>query len=218
MININELNQNLCSHGIERDKPCFFCAQEGVYFQRDTEVFEEIYSKTSNLSFELAFELAKRIRIWREATEDPYLGNYFKAIKKSQKIRWSENSLRQAYAVALEFPDLAEERQNRLCFSIYREIANAGISPEEKQGIRKTAEDEKLHFAEARKLIKTKSKRKEAAKKDDIEIKEEIIFHTEEDFLKKIREFLQRHKDLEGGTTITLRFKNQKEEEDGHIF
>lgn len=210
MSHTNDLNQNLCSHGIQKDKPCFFCAQEGIYFQRDTEVYEEIYIKTSNVSFELAFELDKRIKIWKEATKNPCLGDYFKAIKKSKRIRWSENSLRQAYSVALEFPDLSEKRENRLCFSSYREIANSGISPEEKQEIRKIAEDEKLRFEEVRKLIKTEYKKEEVKETVDSEIKEEIVYHTGEDFVKEIKKFLQRHKDLEAGTTIILEFKKKK--------
>ena len=204
MNNTNELNQNLCSHGTQKDKPCFFCAQGGLYFQRDIEVYEGMYSKTSNLSFELAFELVQRIKVWKEATKNLNLRDYFKAIKKSQKILWSENSLRQAYSVALEFSDLLEKKQNRLCFSSYREIANSGISSEAKVEIRKTAEEEGLSFKEVRKLIKEKSKRKE--EDNVIEIKEKIIFRTEENFLKLIEEFLQKHKDLEYGTTITLNF------------
>jgi len=210
MNNINDLNQNFCTHGLQKDKPCHFCAQEGVYFQRDTEVFEGIYLKSSNLSFELAFELDKRIKIWKEASKNLYLGDYFKAIKKSERIRWSENSLRQAYTVALEFPDLAEKRENRLCFSSYREIANAGISSEEKQEILKIAEDEKLRFEEVRKLIKNEYKKEEVQEIDNSEIKEEIVYHTEEDFIKNIKKFIQSHKDLEGGTTITLKFKKRK--------
>lgn len=138
------------------------------------------------------------------------MGDYFKAIKKSKRIRWSENSLRQAYAVALEFPDLSEKRENRLCFSSYREIANAGISPEEKQEIRKIAEEEELRFGEVRKLIKTEYKKEEVKETDNSEIKEEIVYHTEEDFVKRVKEFLKRHKDLEAGTTIILQFKNRK--------
>ncbi|MCX5668913.1 MAG: hypothetical protein NTX89_02165 [Candidatus Omnitrophica bacterium] len=205
MNNTNELNQNLCFHGFQKDKACFFCAQSEVYFQRDIEVYEGMYTKTSNLSFGLAFELAQRIKLWKEATKNINLRDYFQAIKKSQKILWSENSLRQAYTVALEFSDLLEKKQTRPCFSSYREIANSGISPEEKQEIRQIAENEELSFKEVRKLVKTKSKRKEV-EENNSEIKKEIVYHTEEDFLKQIRELFQRHKDLESGTVITLKF------------
>lgn len=205
MNNTNELSQNLCFHGIQSDKPCFFCAQSEVYFQRDIEVYEGMYSKTSNLSFELAFELAQRIKVWQEATKNLNLRDYFKAIKESQKILWSENSLRQAHSVALEFSDLLEKNKNRLCFSSYREIANSGISSEAKVEIRKTAEEEGLSFKEVRKLIKEKSIREEEV--NVIEIKEKIIFRTEDNFLKLIEEFLQKHNDLEYGTVITLKFE-----------
>ena len=210
MNNTNELNQNLCSHGIQKDKPCLFCAQEGVYFQRDVEVYAGIYIKTSNVSFELAFELDRRIKIWKEASKNLYLGDYLKAIKESERIRWSENSLRQAYTVALEFPDLSEKSENRLCFSSYREIANSGISLEEKHKIRKIAENEKLRFEEVRKLIKKEYKKEEVKKTNNSEIKEGIVYHTDEDFVKEIKEFFQRHKDLKGGTTIILKYKNRK--------
>ena len=69
----------------------------------------------------------------------------------------------------------------------------------------KTAEEEGLSFKEVRKLIKEKSIREEEV--NVIEIKEKIIFRTEDNFLKLIEEFLQKHNDLEYGTVITLKFE-----------
>jgi len=218
MINTNELNEDSCAHGIPRSKPCFFCAEAGINFQRDAEIYEEMYIKTSNTAFELAFKLAERIEIWKQATKSSSLVEYFKGIRKCRRIRWSDNSLRQAYTVATEFPDLLDKKENLLCFSIYREIVNTGeITLEQKQEIRKIAEEKKLSFKKVRELIKTEFRKDEADKNDESKIKEEIIFHTEEDFLRQVKEFLQRQKGLKLGSTITLRLRKQKEERNERI-
>jgi len=209
MSNTNELNQNSCFHGVPRDRFCFFCAEGGVYFQRDVEVYSNIYTKSSNLSFELAFELAKRIGDWQKASKNLHLGDYFKGIKKSHKLLWSENSLRQAYAVAKQFKDLSDKEQRKLSFSAYREIANAGISPEKQNEIRKIVEDGNFSFGKVRNLIKTELK-KEVEEKY-LEIKDEVVFYGEEYCLKQFKDFLQRNKDnLKEGIPINLRFYKEK--------
>jgi hypothetical protein len=205
MNNVNKSNQSECRHGVKEGNFCSLCAEAGIYFQRDAEVYRAIYAKSSNLSFELAFELFTRIDNWGKATKRIGSKNYFKGIKKCQKILWSENSVRQAYAVAKQFKDLENAEQRKLSFSAYREIANADLSSEKQNEIRKVAEEGKFSFGKIRELVRTELKKE--VKEKYLEIEDEVIFYGEEDCLKQFKDFLQRNKsNLKNGVPIKLKF------------
>jgi len=206
MNNVNKSNQNECRHGVKEGDFCSLCAEARIYFHKDAEVYRAIYAKSSNLSFELAFELFIRIDNWQKATKRIGSKNYFKGIKKCQKILWSENSLRQAYAVAKQFRDLENEEQRKLSFSAYREIANADLTSEKQNEIRKIAEEGKFSFGKVRELVRTELN-KEEVEDEYLEIEDEVVFYGEEDCSKQFKDFLQRNKgNLKNGVPIKLKF------------
>lgn len=194
-----------CAHGTEIGKPCGFCAKRGIYFKEDASAYEAIYKKTGNISFELAFEIAKRVERWEEAGKDGSLESYFKQIESIMKSGWGRNSLKKAYYVARDFPDLVDPNKVKLSFSNYKEIVTARLSDINKLKIRQAAEEKGLNSKKIRMLIKEYQEKVVVNKVENK--KETITFHTKEDFLKEVDNFLQRNNELEAGTRIILEIK-----------
>lgn len=203
--------QRDCSHGLLLDTHCIFCLQEGVYFRKDAEAYQKFYKKSNSVSFELAFEIAKRIQIWRETTKDNILENYFKGLEKTQKLAWSINTIKKAYYLTRDFSDLAQEENRKCPFSIYREIANAKISNSQKQELRSRVETEDPTLYQTRDFIK-ESKGLELTQKEAFsQLKERIIFTNQGYFISQVREFISRQTGLKKGQTIIVRICKQKE-------
>jgi hypothetical protein len=195
-----------CSHGILLTEPCFLCAHEGVYFERDRAVYQEIAKKTRNISFDLAFALFERISHWQKASKETSLNTYFKAFKNDPDIEWSVESLKQAYYVAKEFSDL-KEKKDRLKFSIYREVASAKLTTEQKKELIQKAETEGLKFSSVRRL------RKEYQGKEERLIQSKTItFQSKEDLIEKVQKFFSERTDIKEGTKITITIKSQGEQ------
>ncbi len=201
-----------CAHGISLEKPCHFCAHQGEYYQRDKAAYEEIARSTNNISFDLAFEILKRVRLWQEATQKGSLDTYFKEVKKVASIDWSAQSLKQAYFVAKEFPHLREKKDGRLKFSIYREIASAKLTTEQKQDIIKKAEEtliegKPIKFSAVRSLKEEyQGKEKKPAQSKT------ITFQSKEDLIEKVQRFFSERTDIKEGTKITITIKSQGEQ------
>lgn len=195
-----------CAHGILLGDPCFHCAQGGVYFDRDKEVYQNIINNTHNISFELAFALFERVNFWKKASTELSLDIYFKAVKKNSDINWSIQSLKQAYYLAREFPHLKDKKENRLKFSIYREIASAKLTPEQKKEIITKAEDENLKFSSVRRL-----KEEYQGKEKRLTQSKTITFKSRENLTQEINQFFSERTDIQEGTKITVTIKNKEE-------
>ena len=207
-IDKNTKNPKDCYHGRPINKDCFFCADSGFYFFKDSLVYEKIYKKSGNVSFELAFEIVKRIKKWKRASKEIILETYFKEVEKIRKFEWGLNSLKKAYYVAREFPDLIKRDNRILSFSAYKEIVNARLSTLEKQEVRAIAEKERLTSSSIRKLIREKYQKKEVVEN---EYKTEIVSYTEDDFVEEVRNFIRENEILEKSSTVVLQVKIKKE-------
>lgn len=200
-----------CAHGISLEKPCHFCAHQGEYYQRDKAAYEEIARSTNNISFDLAFEILKRVRLWQEATQKGSLDTYFKEVKKVARIDWSAQSLKQAYYVAKEFSHLREKKDGRLKFSIYREIASAKLTTEQKQEIIKKAEEtliegKPIKFSTVRSLKEEyQGKEKKPAQSKT------ITFRSQEDCVEQFKQFILQKTDIKEGSKITIIVKSKGE-------
>ena len=204
----NAKNVKSCYHGIPKNRTCFFCADSGFYFFEDSFVYAKIYKRSGHVSFELAFELVKRIRKWKRASKEIILEPYFKEVEKIKRFEWGLNSLKKAYYVAREFPDLIKRDKRILSFSAYKEIVSAKLSPIEKQEVRAIAEKEKLTSNAIRKLIKKKYQNKEVIEN---EYKTEIVSYTEDDFVEEVRNFIRENEILKKSSTVVLQVKIKKE-------
>ena len=201
-----------CAHGISLEKPCHFCAHQGEYYQRDKAIYEEIARNSQNISFDLAFEILKRVKLWQEATQNGSLDTYFKAVKKIANIDWSAQSLKQAYYVAKEFPYLREKKDSRLKFSIYREIASAKLTTDQKQEIIKKAEEtliegKSIKFSTVRSL-----KEEYQGKEKKLAQSKTITFQSQEDCVEQFRQFILQKTDIKEGTKITITIKSRGEQ------
>jgi len=196
-----------CCHGTSLTEPCFYCAQEGTYFNRDKEVYEEIAKNTHNISFNLAFALYERINLWQQASKEVYLDTYFKEIKRRSEISWSIESLKQAYYVAKEFPHLKERTPSRLKFSIYREVASAKLTQEQKKEIIQKAEEEGLKFSKVREL-----KEEYQGKENRLNKSKTIIFNSQEELIENAKQFFLSRSDIKKNTKITIIIKETKNE------
>jgi hypothetical protein len=187
---------------------CSFCAADDSYIKRDIEQYNEIDSETSDVSFKLALALVKNIELWEKAQRRP-VEHYFMKLEKEKGLRLKSNSLKQAYYVGRAFPDLLDcPPKKRLSFSCYREIATAGISQETKEKIRLIAEEERMKRDEVRRLIKRECKNEWIG---NPALGEEIIYLYDEDFMREIAAYLERHRGgIKRGTIVILKYRNKR--------
>lgn len=196
-----------CCHGNLLTETCLYCVHEGVYFERDRTAYEDIAKRDRNISFDLAFELYERINRWQQASKEVSLKEYFKKVKNGADFDWSVQSLKQAYYVAKEFPDLKEKKNGRRKFSIYREIASARLTKEQRQEIIQKAEQEKLKVSEVRKLRKQYQ-----GEREDLNKSRTIVFHSREEFIEKVSRFIAERADIiKEGSKITITVKSKGE-------
>lgn len=199
------MSKQTCIHGKEETDTCFHCASTGVYSRQDACAYAEIYKRSGSVSFELAFELKRRVERWKEGTKSLALEFYFKEIGKNKKIGWGINSLKQAYYVAMQFPELDKAEKQKCSFTVYREIANADLSDDQKNEIRTRTETEGLTTQKVRRIIQSEYKNRNSQ-----EVSESIKYHSDQDFLKKVQEFIAQH-EVEPGRCIMVTLKYIKE-------
>ncbi|NTU49378.1 MAG: hypothetical protein HGA87_00525 [Desulfobulbaceae bacterium] len=204
-------HQRECLHGISLDTTCFLCLHSGVYFHKDAEAYQEFYKKSSNVSFDFAFEIAKRVQFWHENTKDNILENYFIGLRKVENLVWSISTIKKAYYLTREFSDLKQVENRKCSFSIYREIANSRISDSQKKDLRSRVEAEQPTLYQTRELIKEVKGQEPTIPGFSPELKEKIIFQDQEDFISKVRVFISKQTDLKEGRPITIKIHKQKE-------
>ena len=203
--------QRKCIHGLSLDTTCFLCFHSGVYFHKDAEAFQEFYKKSSNVSFDFAFEIAKRVQFWHENTKDNVLEGYFEGLQKVEKLVWSISTIKKAYYLTRDFSDLKEVENRKCSFSIYREIANSRISNSQKKDLRSRVEAEQPTLYQTRELIKEVKGQEPTLPEVLPEFKEKIVFQDQEDFISKVRAFISKQTDLKEGRPITIKIHKQKE-------
>lgn len=197
--------ERTCIHGTSRSKLCWHCRD--TYAQEDLKYYKAIFDRKGGITFDVAFNLAKRFDRWSELHKSKSIDKYLKELKKTKELQWEINTLKQAYYVVKAFNDLDKRENRKLRFSHYREIANAYLAPERKQGLRAEAENRGgITVKEIRKLIESEAnalpEKKTAART--------IIYHTEEQFLKDVKAFLDEHTWIEQGTSLTISGKNKR--------
>ena len=197
-----------CSHGNNINGYCPGCVMSNAYAQRDASKITELYGQVSLSSFKLAAILAEGLKRWKEYHKLS-AEKYFKEIVKFAKLDLTFISLKQIYYTGKTFPDLLCGPEPKLSFTCYREIAIAAISEEGKKKVRQMAEEEKMTSSDVRRLIKNQPKKEKPKTRKKQEIEAVITYHSDNDFIKKIKEdFLDKYKEnLYGGVPINLKFK-----------
>ena len=193
------MNDNICTHGGDKEKPCWHCRD--IYKQQDIDYYDDIFKQKGWNVFEVAFELAKRFNRWSELHKSKSIDKYLTELKETKRLRWERNTLKQAYYVTTSFEDLKIKDNRKLHFSHYREIATAKLSANQKREVRAEAESKaKITIKSLRKLIESKNK----VTKEEKQAQIILSYSKQEQFINEIREFLSDHKWIEGGTDIVI--------------
>jgi hypothetical protein len=180
----------------KKKKPHQFFVHSDKYLAEDARFYESLKTKRSSNHFDFAFNLYKRFKRWSKDTKmssiDAYLVELFDKVKN---LPFKKESMKLDYYTAEKFPDLIKPLQRKISFWCYREIANSGLKKYQMRRIRLWAE-KTTEASKTGKIGPEKIRAKiETIYKKTRKHKTTVIYHTFENSLKQIKEFLEKHKD-----------------------
>lgn len=180
----------------KKKKPRQLFVRSDEYLAEDARFYESLKTKRSSDHFAFAFNLRKRFKRWKKDTKmssiDAYLTELFSKVKD---LPYEKTSMKLDYYTADRFFDLEKPEKRKISFWCYREIANSGLKGYRMRRIRLWAE-RKAEASESGKIGPEKIRAKiKAVYKKTGKHETTITYHTFEDSLKHIKEFLEEHKD-----------------------
>jgi hypothetical protein len=202
-----------CIHGIDRKETCHFCEGSGSYLKQAIGRLNSIYAKRGGVSFEAAFALDAEFKRWlkvmklktpaKDASIDWYLDDLKERGRLSQE---KKSNFKLSYNVAKFFPGLENISHRMLSFGCYRVIANANITPTQKDVFRKEAEENNYNIATIYEELERRYNIGRIKR-----ISDTITYTGREQFIKQVRKFLNRgKKEITKGVKVSLVAKVDK--------